>query len=61
MLESKTHYEQVPLDVVLKIVEEQVLREIPIRRPEETENGKLEEVLLESQEESVSGPSKLEL
>jgi hypothetical protein len=61
MLEPKTHYEQVPLDVVLKIVEEQVLREIPIRQPKETENGKLEEVLLESQEESVSGPSKLEL
>jgi hypothetical protein len=59
MLESKTHYEQVPLDIVLKIVEEQILREIPVRQPQGTKKGKLEEDLLENQEELVSGPAQV--
>lgn len=64
MFEAKTHYEQVPLDIVRKIVEEQILREIAIRQGQETRNRELEEDLPDRQEESMSGPctiSKLEL
>lgn len=43
MFEAKTHYEQVPLDIVRKIVEEQILREIAIRQGQETKNRELEE------------------
>jgi hypothetical protein len=56
MLEAKTHYEQVPLDIVRKIVEEQILREAAIRQGQGTKNRKLEEDLLEGQEESMPGP-----
>jgi|HubBroStandDraft_4_1064222.scaffolds.fasta_scaffold244979_2 hypothetical protein len=59
MLEAKTHYEQVPLDIVRKIVEEQILREAAIGQGQGTKNRKLEEDLLDEQEELMPGPSTI--
>jgi hypothetical protein len=43
MLEPKTYYEQVPLEIVRKIVKEQLRREITIEQDQGTEKEKLEE------------------
>lgn len=55
MLEQKTHYEQVPLEIVRKIVEEQILQEITIEQAQGTNTLKLEEDLVEAQEELIAG------
>ncbi len=64
MLEPKTHYEQVPLEVVRKLVEEQILREITTEHGQGAKNIQLDEYLLGSQEESTGVArmlSKLEI
>jgi hypothetical protein len=55
MLEQKTHYEQVPLEIVRKIVEEQILQEITTEQAQETNTLKLEEDLVEAQEGLIAG------
>jgi hypothetical protein len=55
MLEQKTHYEQVPLEIVRKIVEEQILQEITIEQAQGTNTLKLEEDLVEAQEGLIAG------
>lgn len=55
MLEQKTHYEQVPLEIVQKIVEEQILQEITTEQAQGTKTLKLEEGLVEAQEELMAG------
>jgi len=54
MLEPKTHFEQVPLEIVRKIVEEQVRREKATEQDEGTKKKTLEEDLLVSQEQSMA-------
>jgi len=39
MLKSKTHFEQVPLEAVRKIVEEQAVKEITIKQDSEGKVG----------------------
>jgi hypothetical protein len=46
MLEPKTYYEQVPLEIVRRMVEEQIRREITIEQDRRTEKKKLEEDFL---------------
>ncbi len=55
MLEQKTHYEQVPLEIVQKIVEEQILQEITTEQAQGTKTLKLEEGLVEAQEQLMAG------
>jgi hypothetical protein len=55
MLEQKTHYEQVPLEIVRKIVEEQILQEITTEQAQGTNTLKLEEDPVEAQEELIAG------
>jgi hypothetical protein len=55
MLEQKTHYEQVPLEIVRKIVEEQILQEITTEQAQGTNTLKLEEDLVEAQEGLIAG------
>jgi hypothetical protein len=43
MLEPKTHFEQVPLEVIRKIVEEQILREATTEQDQGTKKETLEE------------------
>ena len=43
MLKSKTHFEQVPLEAVRKIVEEQAAREITIKQESVTAKEKVGE------------------
>lgn len=49
MLEPKTHFEQVSLETVRKIVEEQIRRETTARQAQGTKKKTLEEELLEAQ------------
>jgi len=46
MLKPKTHYEQVPLEVVRKIVDEQITRETAIELDQGTKKRTVEENLL---------------
>jgi predicted type IV restriction endonuclease len=55
MLKSGTHYEQVPLAVVRKILEEQILSEPTIEPDQGTRKTKLEEDLIEEQQQTVAG------
>jgi hypothetical protein len=59
MLEQKTHYEQVPLEIVQKIVEEQILQEITTEQAQGTKTLKLEEGLVEAQEELMAGSGSI--
>ena len=52
MLKPKTHYEQVPLEVVREIVDEQIRREIPVEQDHGIENGTREGNLLRAQNRS---------
>ena len=54
MLMSKTHFEQVPLELVRKIVEEQILREQAAEQARGTKQETQEEVLVEAQEQSTT-------
>jgi hypothetical protein len=46
MLQPKTHFEQVPLEIVRKIVEEQIQREAMTEQTQGTKKKTLEEDLL---------------
>jgi hypothetical protein len=46
MLEPRTHFEQVPLEIVRKIVEEQARKELAIEDHQETGKKTPEEVFL---------------
>jgi len=54
MLEPRTHFEQVPLEIVRKIVEEQIQREKTAKQNQSTNKKTLEEELLEAQEQSMA-------
>jgi hypothetical protein len=54
MLMSKTHFEQVPLELVRKIVEEQILREQAAEQARGTKQETQEKVLVEEQEQSTT-------
>jgi hypothetical protein len=58
MLEPKTHFEQVPLQVVRKIVEEQFQRETTAEQDREIKKRTLEEDLWGAQEQSMAGPRR---
>src|SRR5579864_1268256 len=52
MLNAKTHFEQVPLEVVRKIVEEKIQREAAIDQDQETRVKTMQENPLGTQEQS---------
>ena len=54
MLEPRTHFEQIPLEIVRKIVEEQMQREIAAERTQGTKEKMLEEDLWGPQEQSIA-------
>jgi hypothetical protein len=56
MLEPKTHFEQVSLEVVRKIVEEQIRRDTTTERDQGTKKKTQGEDLLEAQEQSMARP-----
>jgi hypothetical protein len=56
MLQPKTHFEQVPMEVVRKIVEEQIRREIETEQDQGIKKQTLEEDLLDAQEQSMKRP-----
>jgi hypothetical protein len=56
MLQPKTHFEQVSMEVVRKIVEEQIRREITTEQDQGSNGKTLEEDLLEAQEQSMARP-----
>lgn len=59
MLNPRTHFAQVPLDVVRKIVEEQVRME-PASEPDQgIDKETLSEVLMESEGRSIAPPVTL--
>jgi hypothetical protein len=53
MLEPRTHFEQVPLEIVRKIVEEQIRQETATEQDQETNKRTLED-LFGAQEQSVA-------
>ena len=54
MLEPRTHFEQIPLEMVRKIVEEQIEREIAAEQAQGTEERTSQEDPLWAQERSVA-------
>jgi len=54
MLQPKTHFEQVPIEVVRKIVEEQIRGEITTEQDRGIKKKTLEEDLLETQEQPIA-------
>jgi len=56
MLEPRTHFEQVPMEVVRKIVEEQLRRETATEQDQGIKKKTLEEDLLGAQEQSMARP-----
>jgi hypothetical protein len=58
LLQRKTHYEQVPLEIVRRILEEQLRRESTIDPHQEIREKPLEEELVREQEQSVASSSK---
>ncbi len=55
MFKARTHFEQVPLETVRKIVEEQIRRETAINQDQGTQKQKLEEVQSGAQELLTAG------
>lgn len=55
MLWLKTHYDQVPIEVVRKIVEQQMLRDPTIEPEQEIRKKTLDEDLLTEQQQTVLG------
>ncbi len=53
MRPTKTHFEQIPLEIVRKIVEEQIRRETATEQDQRTKKKTLEEDLLGAQEQST--------
>ena len=60
MLQHKTHYEQVPLEIVRRILEEQLRRESTIDPHQKTREKPLEEELAR-QQQSVASPDKFSM
>jgi hypothetical protein len=54
MLKPRTHFEQIPLEAVRKIVEEQAVREMTTRLDQATGKKKSRKALLAPQEESTA-------
>jgi hypothetical protein len=54
MFKPKTHFEQIPLEMVRKIVEEQIQREIAAEQAQGTKERTLQEDLLWAQEQSMT-------
>ena len=54
MLEPKTHFEQVPLEIVRKIVEEQIRQETGAKQAQGTKKETLEEDLRGARERSMA-------
>lgn len=59
MFNSKTHFEQVPLEIVNKIVEEQMLTEAAKEPNQEIDKEARSEVPREAEERSVALPVTL--
>ena len=59
MFNPKTHFAQVPLEVVKKIVEEQVRMELASEPDQAIDKETLSEVLLESEGRSIAPPVTL--
>jgi hypothetical protein len=55
MLKPKTHFEQIPLEMVRKIVEEQDRRETMAEQEQGTKKKTLKEDLIGAQEQSMAG------
>ena len=55
MLQSRTHYEQVPMEIVRRIVEQQVRRDSKIKEDQETSKKNLKEDLIGDQQQAVAG------
>jgi hypothetical protein len=56
MLQAKTHYEQVPVEIVRKILEEQIRQDPPSEQDQGTSKKPLKEDLIaEQQAETGSG------
>ena len=55
MLQPRTHYEQVPLEIVRKIVEQQIRRDSTIEQDQGTRKKTLEEDLIGEQQQTVAG------
>jgi hypothetical protein len=53
MLQTKTHFEQIPLEIVRKIVEEQIRRETATEQDQRTKKKALEKDPLGAQEQST--------
>jgi hypothetical protein len=54
MLEPRTHFEQVSLEIVRKIIEEQIRRETTTEQDQGVKVKTLEENRLEAQEQSMA-------
>jgi hypothetical protein len=54
MLWPRTHYEQVPVEIVRKILEEQIRRQPPIEQDQETKKKTLVEDLIGEQQQAVA-------
>jgi hypothetical protein len=54
MFKTRTHFEQVPLETVSKIVAEQIRQEITTNQDQGTQKKTLEEKLLGAQEHSTT-------
>ena len=59
MPEPRTHFEQIPLEIVRKIVEEQMQREIAAERTQATKEKTLEEDLWGPKEQSIAMSGKI--
>src|SRR5713226_4581386 len=54
MLQLRTHYEQVPLEIVRKIVEQQIRRDSTIEQDQGTRKKALEEDLIGEQQQTLA-------
>jgi len=59
MFKTETHFEQIPLEMVKKIVEEQMQREIAAERTQGTKEKTLEEDLWGPKEQSIAMSGKI--
>jgi hypothetical protein len=58
MLSAKTHFQQVSLEIVRRIVEEQIQREMETEQAQEAKNLTLEENFLPEQGQSMARSHK---
>jgi hypothetical protein len=56
MFNSRTHFEQVPLEIIKKIVEDQRLAEAASEPSQEIDKEKLSEAFSEAEERSLTQP-----